>query len=139
MSRSIARLITLCLASAAVSWAAPALAADDSSHHAMESAQMSSQASGNTSAPSSQAYEDASQKMHRSMSMDYSGNADVDFVRGMIAHHQGAIDMAKVELKYGKDNEMRRLAERIINAQQGEIKLMKRWLEANQAEQGADH
>lgn len=132
MSRTIARLLTLGLASAAISLAGPALAADDADgQHEMGSSQMSSHSS---EAPSSQAYMAANEKMHHNMSMDYSGDADVDFVRGMIAHHQGAIDMAKVELKYGKDNEMRRLAERIIKAQQGEIKLMQRWLKANQAE-----
>lgn len=133
MSRTIARLITLCLASATISLAGPALAADDAnSHSEMEASQPSMHSS---EAPSSQAYMAANEKMHRNMSMDYSGDADVDFVRGMIAHHQGAIDMAKVELKYGKDNEMRRLAERIVKAQEGEIKLMQRWLKANQAKQ----
>jgi hypothetical protein len=44
------------------------------------------------------------------MDIDFTGNADVDFVRGMIAHHQGAIDMAKVELEYGKDDAIRTLA-----------------------------
>ena len=46
----------------------------------------------------------------------------------MIAHHQGAIDMAKIQLKYGKDSEMRALAENIIKAQQIEITQMQTWL-----------
>lgn len=51
-----------------------------------------------------------------------------DFVRGMIAHHQGAIDMAKAELEYGKDETLRKLAEEVIKVEEGEIKTMKAWL-----------
>lgn len=79
--------------------------------------------------PSSRAYENASAKMHRDMAVSLSGDADVDFVRGMIPHHQGAIDMAKVELQYGKDPEIRKMAEGVIAAQKAEIAEMKRWLE----------
>ena len=57
-----------------------------------------------------------------------SGNNDVDFVRLMLPHHQAAIDMAKTQLLYGKDPQMRGLAQKIITAQQSEIELMQRWL-----------
>jgi uncharacterized protein (DUF305 family) len=57
-----------------------------------------------------------------------SGNADHDFIANMIPHHQGAIDMATVELQYGRDDETRRLAERIIATQQQEIAEMNTWL-----------
>ncbi|AGB70195.1 MULTISPECIES: CopM family metallochaperone [Rhizobium] len=77
---------------------------------------------------SSKAFTDAMGKMHKDMMIHYSGDADADFVRGMIPHHQGAIDMAKIELKYGKDPELRKMAEGIITAQEAEIKEMKAWL-----------
>ena len=68
-------------------------------------------------------------KMHEdSMGMAYTGDADIDFVRAMIPHHQGAIDMAEVELKYGRDPAIKKLAEEIIKAQQNEIAMMKAWL-----------
>ena len=56
------------------------------------------------------------------------GNADHDFASMMIPHHQGAIDMAKAELIYGKDPVMRRLAQEILVDQQSEIDAMQLWL-----------
>lgn len=80
-------------------------------------------------APSSEVFREAGQRMHHGMNVPYSGNADVDFVRGMIPHHQGAIDMARGELRYGKDKKIRRLARDIVKAQQAEIRMMNKWLE----------
>jgi len=68
-------------------------------------------------------------KMHMAMgTIKRSGDADIDFVRLMLPHHQGAIDMAKVQLLYGKDGQMRRLAQEIVTEQQLEIELMQHWL-----------
>jgi uncharacterized protein (DUF305 family) len=56
------------------------------------------------------------------------GNVDHDFATMMMPHHQGAIDMAKAELRYGKDPVMRRLAQEILVDQQSEIDAMQLWL-----------
>jgi uncharacterized protein (DUF305 family) len=66
--------------------------------------------------------------MHQGMMNE---DADVAFACGMIAHHQGAIDMAEVLLEHGKNEQMRALAEEIITAQVGEIELMTTWLSEN--------
>lgn len=79
-------------------------------------------------AASTKAYEAANAKMHKDMAIKFSGDADVDFVKGMIPHHQGAIDMARVVLQHGKDAQIRKLAEEVIKAQEGEITMMKDWL-----------
>jgi uncharacterized protein (DUF305 family) len=100
----------------------PLFAQDDTSHegHMM-----------GDKGPASMAFMEANDKMHAAMMMEYSGNADVDFVKGMIAHHQGAVDMAKIVLEHGKDPEVKKLAETIVAAQEAEIKWMQDWLAKN--------
>ena len=68
-------------------------------------------------------------KMDRDMSAaPMTGDPDHDFAAMMLPHHQGAIDMAKTELTYGKDPTMRKLAREIIAGQEKEIDLMNHYL-----------
>lgn len=68
--------------------------------------------------------------MHHGMMSD---DPDVAFAAGMLPHHEGAVEMAKIELKYGKDPEMLELARKIVAAQAAEIAQMKAWLKAHPA------
>ena len=77
--------------------------------------------------PSQAAYAAVNARMHAGMgSID--ADPDVAFAQGMIAHHQGAIEMSDVLLKHGRDPELRKLAETIKAAQGGEIRQMQDWL-----------
>lgn len=75
-------------------------------------------------------------KMHMAAgAIHTSGDADIDFARLMLAHHQAAIEMSKAQLLYGKDPQMRRLAQEIVTDQQSEIELMQLWLTQHVATQ----
>jgi uncharacterized protein (DUF305 family) len=95
-------------------------------HGKMMGGGMPMQPKGDTG-PSSQAFNGITAKMHQDMAITFTGNADVDFVKNMIAHHQGAIDMAKVELAFGKDPDVKKVAEDVIKAQEEEIAWLKDW------------
>jgi len=72
---------------------------------------------------------DSMNVMHKGMhSAPYTGDPDRDFIAMMIPHHQGAIDMAKAILLYGRDEQLKRLAQEIIADQQNEVQLMQLWL-----------
>lgn len=75
-----------------------------------------------------QAYREVNRRMHEDMSIDFTGDADADFARGMIPHHQGAIDMANVVLLHGEDQAIRDLAREVIEAQEEEIAFLRDWL-----------
>ena len=70
------------------------------------------------------------ERMHADMTaVEPSGNNDADFVNLMLPHHQAALDMARTELLYGRDPQMRRLAQEIVADQESEIQLMQLWLD----------
>ena len=87
---------------------------------------------GQSASGASQAYQEAIDKMHDPMAEAIKiEDPDVAFVRGMIPHHQSAIDMAKVVQQYGKDAQTKKWAAEIIAAQEREIAEMREWLEKN--------
>jgi uncharacterized protein (DUF305 family) len=78
--------------------------------------------------PSTREFRAANDRMHRDMGIAFSGNTDRDFAAGMIPHHQGAIEMARIQLRHGTDPEMRKLAEEVIQAQETEIARLRAFL-----------
>jgi uncharacterized protein (DUF305 family) len=79
------------------------------------------------------AYKAANDAMHAGMA-DIPADPDVAFMQGMLAHHQGAVAMSEVALKYAKDEKARDLATRVIAAQKAEIAEMEAWLKARGAQ-----
>ena len=81
-----------------------------------------------------QAYAKSMENMHGEMTLGVADPVpDMAFARGMLPHHIAAVDMAKVQLEYGTDEEMRQLAQDVIDNQQTEIDVMKNWIAALEA------
>jgi uncharacterized protein (DUF305 family) len=75
-----------------------------------------------------EAFKTGNHAMHHNMETPYTDNADIDFMTGMIPHHEGAVVMSKIVLEHGEDKRVKDLATAIINAQVSEITTMKKWL-----------
>ena len=84
-------------------------------------------AMGGPTDPAEAAFAAINRRMHRDMAV-YAGGPDRAFAQAMVAHHQGAVDMAKVILAFGQDPEIRKLAEEVIKAQEAEITFLLGWL-----------
>jgi uncharacterized protein (DUF305 family) len=108
--------------------ALPTLALAQGAHGGHSGHSTPAQTAQTPSAPSTHGYRQANETMHRNMDITFSGDSDVDFVRGMIPHHQGAIDMAKVALQHTKDEQIRKWATEVIREQEREIAEMQTWL-----------
>jgi uncharacterized protein (DUF305 family) len=130
------RLLTILSMSAGIVLSGVALDASAQQSGAMANGQMNMSAgkmnmpaqAGGTPSASTQAFKQNAANMMKNMNAaPYTGDADADFVAHMIPHHQGAVDQAEVELKYGQDPQMRALAENIIKAQKEEIAYMEQW------------
>ena len=102
-----------------VAFAAPPLAF---AHDAHSPAQQATASEENAFLAENEA---AMNKMMSAMEAKPTGDIDRDFVAMMTPHHQGAIDMAVLELRYGKNEQLRRIAQEIIVSQMQEIAAMK--------------
>ena len=134
MKHALAVLVTLALIGTAAAQTPPV------DHSKMDHSKMDHSKMGKAAAPaagasadtaSTTAFKAANDKMHAGMNIPFSGNADKDFVNGMIPHHQGAVEMARIVLQYGKDPALKKLARDIVKAQDKEIAFMKAWLAKN--------
>ena len=125
--------LTLSACALALLLSGTAMAQAHDMNHSDHAGHGAASATDKTDSPATKAFRDVDAEMHRDMDIRYTNDVDVDFVRGMIPHHQGAIGMAKVALQHSKDPEIRKLAEEIIKAQDVEIAQMQAFLKRKDA------
>ena len=101
---------------------------DPHAGHGSHARESSSASSKSTTTASTKKYQQINEKMHKSMDIKFTGDADKDFLAAMIPHHQGAVEMAEVVLQHGKNPKIRQLAQEIITLQKKEIAEMKQLL-----------
>jgi uncharacterized protein (DUF305 family) len=106
-------------------WGAASFAQMDHGSHGMDHGD---HAMSDDATPSTRAFIAANDAMHEGMAIEFTGDADIDFAKGMIPHHEGAIAMAQIVLEHGEDPDIRALAEEIIAAQEAEIGMLRDWL-----------
>ena len=97
----------------------------------MESMKTMEKSMASAQSEAAHAFAAAMMRMHNEMSITYTNNVDIDYTRGMIAHHRGAIEMAEIVLKYTKDETIEKAAAKIIVDQKAEIADMETWLQKN--------
>jgi uncharacterized protein (DUF305 family) len=78
--------------------------------------------------PANKEYMAGMDKMHTKMMQATDADPTKSFAKKMIAHHEGAIDMSQIVLKYTKDEEIKKMANKMISEQQMEVKELKEWL-----------
>ncbi|WP_207485606.1 CopM family metallochaperone [Arenibaculum pallidiluteum] len=76
-------------------------------------------------------YRRANERMHAEMDIPFTGDPDRDFAAAMIPHHRGAIAMAEIQLRYGRDPELRKIAEAVVATQAQEVAQFQDWLRRN--------
>jgi len=99
---------------------APVVGAADGDRHPMTPTSRSGSAA-------AIAFQGADARMHSGMVRELTGDVDLDFAKGMIPHHQGAVDMALIEIEHGSDPTMRALARKVVSTQQDEIETLREW------------
>jgi len=86
-----------------------------------------------TASPAKDAFRMKNDQMMTAMhGVALTGDADKDFVNMMIPHHEGAVDMAKIELQYGKDPQLKQMAQSIVDGQSQQVQMLKTWQAAHQ-------
>jgi uncharacterized protein (DUF305 family) len=81
--------------------------------------------------PGSAALVEANDRMMKAMMSQPTGDADRDFAVMMLEHHRGAVEMARIELQHGRDPILRVLAQKVVTAQEEEIRQLESWLAAH--------